>query len=79
MTRAEISDKIRYNISETTGYELEEVREDSAIVDDLGVDDEQTFKEIIWEAEDKFGLEIENPAERIVSVGDLIDYVWYTM
>lgn len=79
MTRAEISDKIRYNISETTGYELEEVREDSSIVDDLGVDDELTFKQIIWEAENKFGLEIENP-ERIASVGDLIDYVWtYTM
>lgn len=75
MTREEIAKIVRDIIVEKLSVNPEEVKEESAFVEDLGADSLDTV-ELVMEFEEKFGLEIpDEDAEKIKTVKDAIDYI----
>ena len=65
-------EKIREIIAEVLNLDPEEIRMDSAFVDDLGADSLDVFQ-IIMGIEETFDIEIDNEeAEKIVTVGDAV-------
>lgn len=71
----EIFQELRSIIADQLGVKPEDVTMDSSFTDDLGADS-LDIVELIMALEEEFGLEIpDEDAEKIVTVGDAVDYV----
>ncbi len=71
----EIFQELRSIIADQLGVKAEDVTMDSSFTDDLGADS-LDIVELIMALEEEFGLEIpDEDAEKIVTVGDAVDYV----
>ena len=68
-------EKIRDIIVEQLGIDPDEVTEQSSFIDDLGADS-LDIVELIMALEEEFGMEIpDEEAEKISTVGDVIEYI----
>lgn len=68
-------DKIKKIIVEQLGVEEDEITLESSFIDDLGADS-LDIVELIMALEEEFDLEIpDSEAERITTVGDVLDYI----
>lgn len=75
MTHEEIFEKLKNIIVEQLGVEEERVTEEATFVDDLSADS-LDIVELVMAIEEEFGLEIpDEEAEKIVSIGDVINYI----
>lgn len=71
----DIDDKIKKIITEQLGVSPDEVTLTASFVDDLGADSLDVV-ELVMAVEEQFGLEIpDEDAEKIVTVGHVIDYI----
>ena len=62
-------------VNDLAGVAVEDVQLDKSFVDDLGVDS-LAMVEIIYECEDKFGVEIpDEDAKNLKTVGDAVAYI----
>lgn len=70
-----IEDKVKKIISEKLGVDLDEVRPEANLVDDLGADS-LYLVELVMSMEEEFDLEIsDEDAEKIATVKDAINYI----
>ncbi len=68
-------DKVRAIIAEQLGIEADEITMESSFIDDLGADS-LDIVELIMALEEEFDMEIpDEDAEKISTVGDVIDYI----
>ena len=75
MEREKVTEDIRSILVEQLGVEPGEVREEASFQEDLNADS-LDLVELIMEMEDRFKLKIpDEEAEKIVTVGDAVDYV----
>jgi len=73
--REKVTEDIRSILVEQLGVEPGEVREEASFQEDLNADS-LDLVELIMEMEDRFKLKIpDEDAEKIVTVGDAVDYV----
>jgi len=73
--REKVTEDIRTILVEQLGVEPGEVREEASFQEDLNADS-LDLVELIMEMEDRFKLKIpDEDAEKIVTVGDAVDYV----
>ena len=71
----EIFDKVKEIIIEQLGVAEDAVTEEAAFIDDLGADS-LDIVELIMALEEEFDLEIpDTEAEKIVTVGDAVEYI----
>ena len=71
----EIFEKVKEIIVEQLGVAEDAVTEQAAFIDDLGADS-LDIVELIMALEEEFDLEIpDTEAEKIVTVGDAVDYI----
>lgn len=70
-----IFDKIKNIISEQLGIDEDEITMESSFIDDLGADS-LDIVELIMALEGEFDIEIpDEDAEKISSVGDVVEYI----
>ena len=70
-----VADKVKSIIVEQLGVDEEEVTPDASFVDDLGADSLDTV-ELVMALEENFDIQIpDEDAEKIVTVGDAIQYI----
>ena len=70
-----IFEKVKNIIAEELGIELEEIKLDSDLTDDLGADSLDAI-ELIMEIESQFDCEIaDNEATKIKKVSDIVSYL----
>ena len=70
-----VADRVRAIIAEQLGVKLEEVTDAASFIEDLGADSLDTV-ELVMALEEEFGIEIpDEDAEKIVTVGDAIQYI----
>jgi acyl carrier protein len=70
-----MDEKVREIISKQLGVDIAEVTPDASFVDDLGADSLDTV-ELVMAFEEAFGVEIsDEDAEKILKVGDAIEYI----
>lgn len=70
-----VFDKIKEIIVEQLGVEEDDVAMESSFIDDLGADS-LDIVELIMALEEEFDLEIpDEEAEKISTVGDVVDYI----
>lgn len=75
MNTDEIFDKVKEIIVEQLGVAEDSVTNDSSFIDDLGADS-LDIVELIMALEEEFDLEIpDSDAEKIVTVGDVVEYI----
>ncbi|HAR86660.1 MULTISPECIES: acyl carrier protein [Clostridium] len=68
-------EKIRAKIAEQLSIDENDITMDSGFVDDLGADS-LDLVELIMALEEEFDMEIpDEDAEKITSVGDVVDYI----
>lgn len=68
-------EKVRKIIVEQLGVSPEEVTLEASFIDDLGADSLDTV-ELVMALEEEFDMEIpDEDAEKIITVGDAIDYI----
>ncbi len=68
-------EKVRKIIVDQLGVSPEEVTLEASFIDDLGADSLDTV-ELVMALEEEFDMEIpDEEAEKIVTVGDAIDYI----
>lgn len=68
-------EKIKDIVSEKLGVEKEKVTPEASFIDDLGADSLDTV-ELIMKMEEEFGIEIpDEEAEKLRTVGDVVDYL----
>lgn len=68
-------EKVRKIIVEQLGVSSEEVTLEASFIDDLGADSLDTV-ELVMALEEEFDMEIpDEDAEKIITVGDAIDYI----
>ena len=68
-------EKIQKIISEVLGVDEDSVTMETTFVDDLGADSLDVFQ-IIMALEEEFDIEIPDAdAEKVVTVGDVVDYI----
>lgn len=68
-------EKIRTKIAEQLGIDEDEITLESEFVEDLGADS-LDLVELIMALEEEFDMEIpDEDAEKIVTVGDVVEYV----
>ena len=71
----EIFEKVKEIIVEQLGVAEDAVTEQAAFIDDLGADS-LDIVELIMALEEEFDIEIpDTEAEKIVTVGDAVDYI----
>ena len=68
-----VFEKIRENIAEQTGKDVEEITLETNVKEDLDADSLDLFQ-IINDIEDEFDVSVEDP-ESIVTVQDAVDFV----
>lgn len=70
-----ILDRVKKVIADQLGLDAEEITMDSSFVDDLGADS-LDIVELIMALEEDFDIEIpDEDAEKISSVGDIVEYI----
>lgn len=70
-----VEDRIKKIIAEQLGVKEEEVKSESAFIDDLGADSLDTV-ELIMSLEEEFNIEIpDDDAEKMVKVSDVVQYI----
>ena len=75
VTSEEVFDKIKEIIVEQLGVAENSVTEEASFIDDLGADS-LDIVELILALEEEFDIEIpDTDAEKIVTVGDVVDYI----
>ena len=75
MSSVEVFDKIKEIIVEQLGVAENSVTEEASFIDDLGADS-LDIVELIMALEEEFDIEIpDTDAEKIVTVGDVVDYI----
>ena len=75
MNTEEIFDKIKEIIVEQLGVAEDAVTNESSFIDDLGADS-LDIVELIMALEEEFDIEIpDTDAEKIVTVGDVVEYI----
>ena len=75
MNTDEIFDKVKEIIIEQLGVAEDAVSNESSFIDDLGADS-LDIVELIMALEEEFDMEIPDAdAEKIVTVGDVVDYI----
>ena len=75
MSDEEVYEKIKKIVSETLGVEEKEVKPESKLVDDLGVDSIGML-DLLLKFEDEFNISIpDQDAEKITKVQDIINYL----
>ena len=68
-------DKVKETIVEQLGVEADDVNMESSFIDDLGADS-LDIVELIMALEEEFNLEIpDEEAEKIATVGDVVNYI----
>lgn len=68
-------DKVKEIIVEQLGVEADDVNMESSFIDDLGADS-LDIVELIMALEEEFNLEIpDEEAEKIATVGDVVNYI----
>jgi len=73
MERPEILEKVRRMIAEKLGIDLDDVKEDANIIEDLGADS-LDLVDIVMYVEDTFGIRVEDEElERIKTLKDIVD------
>ncbi|WP_280769021.1 acyl carrier protein [Salipaludibacillus daqingensis] len=72
---ATINERITKIVSERLGVDETEVKKEATFKEDLGADSLDVV-ELVMELEDEFDLEIsDEDAEKIATVGDVIEYI----
>jgi acyl carrier protein len=75
MAEAAVEQKVKDIIVEQLGVDASQVTETAKFIDDLSADSLDTM-ELVMALEEEFSLEIpDEDAEKIVSVGDAINYI----
>ena len=75
MSSEEVFDKVKEIIVEQLGVAENAVTEEASFIDDLGADS-LDIVELIMALEEEFDLEIPDAdAEKVVTVGDVVDYI----
>lgn len=75
MNEQEIFEKVKAIVVEQLGVEEENVRKEATFVDDLAADS-LDIVELIMSIEENFDMEIaDSEAEKIVTIGDVVDYI----
>ena len=75
MSSEEVFDKVKEIIVEQLGVAENAVTEESSFIDDLGADS-LDIVELIMALEEEFDIEIpDSDAEKVVTVGDVVDYI----
>lgn len=70
-----ISDRVKHIIADQLGLNLEEIKDDSSFMGDLGADSLDTV-ELVMALEEEFGTEIpDEAAEKITTVQQAVDYI----
>jgi acyl carrier protein len=70
-----VFEKIKKIIVEQLGVEEDEITMESSFIDDLGADS-LDIVELIMALEEEFDLEIpDSEAEKVSTVGDIVDYI----
>ena len=70
-----VFEKVKEIIVEQLGVEEEEITMESSFIDDLGADS-LDIVELIMALEEEFDMEIpDEEAEKITSVGDVVEYI----
>jgi len=70
-----VFEKVKRIIVEQLGVEEDEITMESSFIDDLGADS-LDIVELIMALEEEFDLEIpDSEAEKITTVGDVVDYI----
>ena len=75
MSSEEVFDKIKEIIVEQLGVAENSVTEEASFIDDLGADS-LDIVELVMAIEEEFDIEIpDSDAEKVVTVGDVVDYI----
>ena len=75
MKEEEIFEKVKGIVKEQLGVEEDSIKLDATFVDDLSADS-LDIVELIMGLEEAFEMEIpDSDAEKIVTVGDVVDYI----
>ena len=75
MTPEEIFDKVKEIIIEQLGVAESAITNEASFIDDLGADS-LDIVELIMALEEEFDLEIpDTDAEKVVTVGDVVEYI----
>ena len=75
MTSEEIFEKVKGIIVEQLGVADTSVTMEASFIDDLGADS-LDIVELVMALEEEFDIEIpDNDAEKVVTVGDVVDYI----
>ena len=70
-----IFEKVQEKISEQLSIDPEEITMESSFIDDLGADS-LDIVELLMALEEEFDIEIpDEEAEKLVTVGDAVDYI----
>jgi acyl carrier protein len=70
-----IFEKVKEIVSNILGVDAEEVTMEASFMDDLGADSLDVV-ELIMDLQDEFNIEIpDEEAEKILTVGDVVDYI----
>ncbi|MGN1269659.1 MAG: acyl carrier protein [Clostridia bacterium] len=75
MSKEEIFEKVKTIVVDQLGTSEENVKEEATFVDDLAADS-LDIVELVMQIEEEFDMEIpDNEAEKIVTVGDVVEYI----
>ena len=75
MEQEEIFEKIKKVIVDNLGVSESAVTMEASFIDDLGADS-LDIVELVMALEEEFNIEIpDNDAEKVVTVGDVVDYI----
>ena len=75
MNSEEVFDKVKEIIVEQLGVAENAVTQEASFIDDLGADS-WDIVELIMALEEEFDMEIpDSDAEKVVTVGDVVDYI----
>ena len=75
MSSEDVFDKVKEIIVEQLGVAENAVTEEASFIDDLGADS-LDIVELIMALEEEFDIEIpDSDAEKVVTIGDVVDYI----
>ena len=75
MNEQEIFEKVKARVVEQLGVAETAVQMEASFIDDLGADS-LDIVELVMALEEEFDLEIpDSDAEKVVTVGDVVDYI----
>ncbi len=75
MSSEEVFEKVKEIIVEQLGVTESAVERDASFIDDLGADS-LDIVELVMALEEEFDIEIpDSDAEKVVTVGDVVDYI----